>query len=475
MGPPCGGCGAIPDPAAGAVRGGRSSPRHRGSPKTSRPSWPRPRASRRACRSGWGASSHWVERRVGRAWEELLDASEEKGASAFGRAWVASIDNLAQVALAEQEFGLLDHLLKTAESAPPRAEGAPMLIELADLSLSLSEAVQRQGLQTERAYRFYQSTPTLGLKSVLKASLPTLLTDALLDLGQRLTNEAKIERGARITPRAQAQSELEARRDEQERELRERYLERTVTLLSQTLAAASAKDARAALVSGCGTAFLLAERQMRYGNDRIAEAAATTGLAHVAKVLGDDDVSSEDKFSVADRLPLLVLRCIAERRLPMVEKAGPQLVGSLAHLAGLEDKALPDLLAVMTLGHVVAEMAGEPRFREAMLSGISNVLGFARKIKDAAEKSPFKRYMSIEDDTRYHHHFMPLMGEIRQHPERMVSGPGRGFNLEPDHGSVFVRKLGRDGGSYTGFNDAVELFVEALIPPDDEDGSGTDG
>lgn len=150
-------------------------------------------------------------------------------------------------------------------------------------------------------------------------------------------------------------------------------------------------------------------------------------------------------------------------------------MGSLAGLVGFKAEALPDLLAVMTLGHVVAELDGEPRFREAMLSGISDVPGFARKIKEAAEQSPYGQYMSIGDDTRYHHHFMPLMREIRQLPERMVSGPGeRGFNLEPDHESVFVRKLGRDEGLYSGFNDAVELFVESLIPPD-EDETGTDG
>lgn len=417
---------------------------------------------------------HWFERKVGQAWGELLKESEEQGASAFGRAWVSSLANMGQVALEEQEFGLLDRLLEAAESATSRVEGSPILTELADLSLRLSESIQRQGLQTERANRFYQSTATLNERTILKASLPTVLTDTLVDLGNRLNNEVEIEGGVSVTPHAQAMSELNARLEQQEREVRERYLERAVTLLSQVLAEAGAKGASAALVTGCGTAFLIAERQLRYGNNQIAEAAATAGLEHVAEILGDGDVSNGDKFAVADRLRLLVVRCIAERRLQIVERAGPHLVGSLAGLVGFKAEALPDLLAVMTLGHVVAELDGEPRFREAMLSSIGDVPGFARKIKGASEQSPYGRYITIGDDTRYHHHFMPLMGEIRQLPERTVGGPGRGFNIEPDHESPFVRKLGRKGGLYTSFNEAVELFVESLIPPD-EDETGTDG
>lgn len=152
----------------------------------------------------------WFERTVARAYEDLLGHAEACGASRFYRVWTLTLQLMVGSSFAEQEFEFLDRLLQTVREGAKRLERVPELADLVSVPARMVEMIEFEGLQVGRAEQTLDSGALLNAKRLLNAGLPGELVEVLLEVGELVRNQERIEgRSGYRTPPSALAGELE--------------------------------------------------------------------------------------------------------------------------------------------------------------------------------------------------------------------------------------------------------------------------
>jgi hypothetical protein len=412
--------------------------------------------------------AHWFERRTGHAWTELIETAAANEAAAFAVAWLSSVEDLMRSAYTQQEFELLDRTLAAFEEAVPALIQLQVLDSAANLPLELSELLDRPGFALELAEAALEKNPALGAKGVWDAGLPTVFTEAVLDLGGRLRNEVDIA-GRRVTPRQQVRRELMNRLAKRKTEVEERYASKSADALSSILDAAARQEITSTRTAAAGVGLLMADRQLLRGRIEMAQRVAKLSCSHLEETtlaaIGD-----RERRAVVEQLRRLVLRAMVARSIPVVEAGMPLLVVGLIHDLGSDQRLLRHLLAIAGLARLASELDGEPRYERAVVVGLDAARvdkeRLAETLLTAASTRVVHRFLPVHVAERYRPYLSAFSEKIERLPTKRVKEPWAAvYDLVPDHPSELVKEVARGAMTGTDLDECVASFLRTLLPP----------
>ena len=386
----------------------------------------------------------WFERTVARAFENLLRHAEVCGASRFYRVWTLTLQQMVGSSFAEQEFGLLDRLLQTVRQGAKRLERTPELADLVSVPSRMVEMVEFEGLQVERAEQTLDSGAPLNAKRLLNAGLPGELVEVLLEVGELVRNQERIEgRSGYRTPPSALAGELERRARPREEKLREKYWPIIAAISSEIVEAAVAGGLGETLASLVANDLATVDGLLLRGRPSTARRYLASGLEGLEAALATEDLPVEYKRRLVEGLRAPWLHALYRDKAGLVDAAGEALARALAGMSASDEKARNDLIAVLAIGDIAHDVRGDTAARAALHRGLEaagfDVARFAEEALKVAEADTLGRLVPMAEFTRYAEWAQPLVG--------------RALDLDV----------------------AAKAALRSLAPPNEDDGEGPEG